>query len=183
MKKVFLGGSRQVRALNEEIRKRLDALISDEVFVFVGDANGADKTMQTYFADRQYKNVLVFCSGAECRNNIGNWETRKIISDRPEKDFQFYTAKDTVMSGEADCGLMLWDGKSKGTLNNILNLLEQGKQVAVYFSPNKAFHDLRSRDDLKPLLTQCSPALLRGFEKKINLFRRLEPVAQQLSLI
>ena len=168
MQKVFLGGSRQVRALNEMIRKRLDGVISGDLFVFVGDANGADKAIQTYLADRQYRNVLVFCSGKDCRNNIGCWETRQINSDRAEKDFQFYTAKDTVMSEEAGYGLMLWDGKSKGTLNNILNLLEQGKPVAVYFSPQKAFHDLQSRDDLKPLLRQCPPALLRGFEKKLT---------------
>lgn len=183
MKKVFLGGSRHVRALNEVIRKRLDGVIDGELFVFVGDANGADKAMQTYLADRQYKNVLVFCSGQDCRNNIGLWETRQIFSDRKEKDFKFYTAKDTVMSEEADYGLMLWDGKSKGTLNNILNLLEQEKSVAVYLSPEKAFHDLRSRDDLKPLLKQCPTVLMEGFEKKINLSRRLEPVAQQLKLI
>ena len=183
MKKVFLGGSRHVRALNEVIRKRLDDVINKELFVFIGDANGADKAMQTYLADRQYKNVLVFCAGRDCRNNIGSWETRKIISDRKEKDFKFYTAKDTVMSEEADYGLMLWDGKSKGTLNNILNLLEQEKQVAVYFSPKKNFHDIRSRNDLKTLLMQCPPALLLGFEKKINLSRRLEPAAQQLSMI
>ena len=183
MKKVFLGGSRQVRALNDVIRKRLDGVINGDLFVFIGDANGADKAMQTYFADRHYKNVLVFCAGRDCRNNIGSWETRQIISDRTEKDFRFYTAKDTVMSEEANYGLMLWDGKSKGTLNNILNLLEQGKQVAVYFSPKKAFHDLQSLEDLKPLLKECPPGLMRGFEKKINLSRRLEPAAQQLSLI
>ncbi len=183
MEKVFLGGSRHVRALNAVIRKRLNDVISSELFVFVGDANGADKAMQTYLADRQYRNVQVFCSGKDCRNNIGSWETREINTDRAEKDFQFYAAKDTVMSEEADSGLMLWDGKSKGTLNNILNLLEQGKQVAVYFSPKKAFHDLQSLEDLKPLLKECPPGLMRGFEKKINLSRRLEPAAQQLSLI
>ena len=87
------------------------------------------------------------------------------------------------MSEEADCGIMLWDGKSKGTLNNILNLLEQGKQVAVYFLPKKVFYDLRSFEDLTLLLKQCSLASMRGFEKTINLLRRLEPAAHQLSLI
>ena len=31
---------------------------------------------------------------------------------------------------------MLWDGLSKGTLNNVLNLLDRGKKVVVYFNPS-----------------------------------------------
>lgn len=37
--------------------------------------------------------------------------------------FAYYSAKDLVMSQEAGCGLMLWDGKSKGTLQNMLKLI------------------------------------------------------------
>ena len=87
------------------------------------------------------------------------------------------------MSGEADYGLMLWEDTSKGTLNNIVNLLEQGKQVAVYFSPKKEFRTLQSFDDLKPLFLECSPAVIRGFEKKINLSQRVEIRPSQLSFI
>lgn len=45
---------------------------------FIGDANGADKAMQTYLADRRYRQATVFRAGSECRNNIGQWETRYI---------------------------------------------------------------------------------------------------------
>jgi hypothetical protein len=53
------------------------------------------------------------------------------------------------MAREAKCGLMLWDGKSKGTLNNILNLTAAEKRTAVYFAPTRDFHVLASPADLQ----------------------------------
>jgi hypothetical protein len=46
------------------------------------------------------------------------------------------------MSQEAGCGLMLWDGKSKGTLQNMLKLIDAQKPTLVYFAPTKDFHRL-----------------------------------------
>ena len=39
--------------------------------ILVGDANGADKAIQRYFADRSYPNVLVPCSGTTTGTNVG----------------------------------------------------------------------------------------------------------------
>lgn len=183
MKKVFLGGSRRTKALNELIRKRLENVMEQQLGVLIGDANGADKAMQTYLADRGYRHVIVFCSGSECRNNIGQWETRHISTNGHEKNFKFYAAKDTAMSEEADYGLMLWDGVSKGTLNNALNLVERGKEVAIYFSPNKEFITIQSLDDIKLLLSKCHPEDLRGFDNKIGLTKRVDSPPSQLSFI
>lgn len=48
------------------------------------------------------------------------------------KGFEFYAQKDKAMAKDADFGLMVWDGKSKGTLNNMINLLLQEKSVLLY---------------------------------------------------
>ena len=40
----------------------------------------------------------------------------------------YYRAKDLAMVEDADCGFMIWNGESKGTLNNILNLLYMDKK-------------------------------------------------------
>ncbi len=53
------------------------------------------------------------------------------------------------MANDAKCGVMLWDGKSKGTLNNIQNLIRSGKKTLVYIAPEKAFHKLSSEEDLR----------------------------------
>lgn len=36
------------------------------------------------------------------------------------------------MSNDCDCAFMIWDGYSKGTLNNINRLSKLGKKVNVY---------------------------------------------------
>jgi hypothetical protein len=59
------------------------------------------------------------------------------------------------MAREAKCGVMLCDGRSKGTLHNVLNLIGAGKKVLIYFSPEKAFYKLSTPHDLDSLLARC----------------------------
>ena len=49
---------------------------------------------------------------------------------------------------------MLWDGKSKGTLQNILKLIGAGKPTLVYFGPMNDFHKLTNETDLQLLLAR-----------------------------
>src|SRR5579864_1646878 len=144
---VFIGGSRAVSRLSVAILERLDDLIQKKCQILIGDANGADKAVQQYLADRDYRNVIVFCAGS-CRNNFGKWEVREIEAHSSRKDFLYYATKDVAMAREAKCGVMLWDGKSKGTLHNILNLIGAEKKVLVYFSPEKTFHKLSTPQDV-----------------------------------
>ena len=55
MTTVFIGGSRAVSRLNATIRERLDDLVDKKCQMFIGDANGADKAVQQYFAARDYQ--------------------------------------------------------------------------------------------------------------------------------
>ena len=41
------------------------------------------------------------------------------------------------MAEAAEYGLMLWDGKSKGTVNNVVNLSRDHRPVVVYVAPTK----------------------------------------------
>ena len=152
--KVFIGGSRAVSKLNTVIRERLDDLMKRDCTILVGDANGADKAVQQYFADRQYPNVVVFCM-ERCRNNVGGWPARSVEPPPGARGFSYYSAKDLAMSQEAGCGLMLWDGKSKGTLQNILNLMNAGKRTLVYFTPTNEFYVLATDADFQSLLARC----------------------------
>ena len=126
--------------MNAAIRDRIDDVVINRGHtVIVGDANGADKAVQQYLADRHYPHVIVFCM-ENCRNNIGGWPMRNIEPPRGSTGFAYYSAKDLVMSQEAKCGLMLWDGKSKGTLQNMLKLIDAEKRTLVYFAPTQDFH-------------------------------------------
>jgi hypothetical protein len=166
---VFIGGSRALSKLNTVIRARLDDLIERRCAILIGDANGADKAIQQHFAKRDYAGVIVFCAN-ECRNNIASWPTRSIGAPSGRRDFSYYAAKDLVMAQEAQCGVMLWDAKSKGTLQNMLNLVGAGKRTLVYFSPTKDFHVLANEQDLQTLLARCEKhdldAAIRGLGLK-----------------
>jgi hypothetical protein len=156
MKKVFIGGSRNISKLNNKAIKAIDQLIERELMILIGDANGADKAVQSYLVNRKYQNVIVFCMQKNgCRNNLGNWETRFVKTSDNNRNFQFYSIKDSEMASESDCGFMLWDAKSKGTLNNILNLLKEQKPIFVYFSPSKSLFKISNREDLAKLLIKC----------------------------
>jgi hypothetical protein len=182
MNKVFFGGSRKITRLNQAVRERTDNIIAKGFTVIVGDANGADKSMQKYLAEKHYEKVVVFCTGNVCRNNIGHWHTRYIKSDREKKDFSYYAIKDKKMSEEATYGFMLWDGKSKGTLNNIINLIEQNKKVVVYFSPLKTFYSLSKFQDVDLLLANCDNKMLEQFEKQLHIKKRSNS-KQQLTFV
>src|SRR4051812_16404184 len=112
---IFIGGSIGISKLNAAVRKRLDEFMQRGDTILIGDAKGADKAVQTYLATKQYRNVTVFCM-EECRNNLGEWPTRHVEPPSKKKDSNYYAAKDFVMFQEAKCGVMLWDAKSKGTL-------------------------------------------------------------------
>jgi hypothetical protein len=58
------------------------------------------------------------------------------------------------MAEAAEYGLMLWDGKSKGTVNNVVNLSRDHKPVVVYVAPTKQFRTIKTFDDIKGLLAQ-----------------------------
>ena len=60
MTTVFIGGSRAVSRLHDVIRGQLDDLIQKNCKIYIGDANGADRAVQQHFADRGYRDVVVF---------------------------------------------------------------------------------------------------------------------------
>lgn len=149
MTKVFIGGSRGISRINKAIKKRLDQIIEKQFTVVIGDANGVDKSVQNYLSDKNYANVLVFCAGKECRNNLANWSVKRVETAVSNKSFHYYAAKDLQMANEADYGFMIWDAKSRGTLNNLINLLSNNKSVLLYSAPEKKFHKLSSLSDLQ----------------------------------
>ena len=114
MTTVFIAGSRQISRLPAEVLNRIDTMVEKGFQILVGDANGADKAVQQYLADKRYPNVLVHCMKDHCRNNVGTWPTHEVAAARGAKGFDHYSLKDRAMAEAAEYGLMLWDGKSKG---------------------------------------------------------------------
>jgi probable addiction module antidote protein len=166
MSTVFIGGSRHVSRLPSEVKKRLDNVVSSGHQVIVGDANGADKAVQKHFMDAHYDKVIVFCSGDTPRNNLGSWKTHHVDAPKSAKGFQFYAAKDREMARKADFGLMIWDGKSPGTILNILRLVRAGKISVLFNVPENAAHNIKSAAQWEAFLAQCSAQLQTDLKER-----------------
>jgi len=176
MTTVFLSGSRKISRLDEAVKSRLSTIVEKGLRVIVGDANGADKAFQTCLASMDYANVTVFCSGPECRNNIGQWNVKHVSVDTKLKGRDFYTQKDKAMAGEADYGLVLCDGKSPGSISNVIEMLKRNKRAVVYLSPEKQFYAVSHLDDANKLLEKCDKKVFEVISRKIRLSSSMKEI-------
>jgi len=163
---VFVGGSRHVSRLPAQVTDRLDNIIGNGHRVVVGDANGADKAVQKHFSEASYRDVTVFCSGGQPRNNLGAWPVHSVVPPKGAKGFQFYAAKDREMAQEADFGLMIWDGKSPGTVLNVLRLIRAGKKAILMNLPERTGTTFKSANEWVEFLSGCSPDLRADLHKR-----------------
>lgn len=166
MTTVFIGGSRNVSRLPTDARKRLDTMIEKDLRVIVGDANGADKAVQKHFLDARYENVTVFCSGASCRNNLRPWEEQRVTVGKGVKGFDFYAAKDREMANTADYGFMIWDGKSPGTVLNVLRLIRRGKLAVLFDAAARTTTTLKGAEDWATFLESCDETFREDLRKR-----------------
>jgi adenine-specific DNA-methyltransferase len=58
--------------------------------ILAGDANGADKAVQRYLADKDYRNVIVHCMTANCRYNVGGWAAQGVAAPTGARGFTYY---------------------------------------------------------------------------------------------
>lgn len=168
MNTVFVGGSRHVSRLPAEFKNRLNSVIKHGHKVVVGDANGADKAVQRHLLEAAYDNVIVFCSGERCRNNLGSWKACHISPPKSAKGFHFYAEKDRAMAREADFGLMIWDGKSPGTILNVLRLVRSHKIAVLFNATDKSSFNIKSLEHWNDFLSTCSATLLADLRDRAS---------------
>lgn len=166
--KIFIAGPRALRTLDEKIIRQLNSISAKEHEVIVGDADGIDTAVQQFFADRQYENVIIYATEGKARNNVGRWKIKSVVPPSQAKGFRYYAAKDLEMAKDADFGFMIWNGKSKGTLNNILNLIALGKKCKVYLSTVNELYAVKSLDDIKCLVSLCEEDTQMLFQKLLK---------------
>lgn len=156
--KIFIAGARSVKDLSPIVQQRMMTIYQKGYDVLVGDCYGVDTSVQKFYSDLGYSNVVVFASNGKARNNIGHWNIRNVTVPSYIRGFDFYKQKDMAMANEADYGFMIWDGASRGTLNNVINLVSQDKKVLIYLTPQEKMVVIKSFDELSALVTHCSPA-------------------------
>jgi hypothetical protein len=129
---VFISGSISIDKLPPLAVEKINSIIANNYRILIGDAKGADSLVQKYLLNKKYNNVIVYFLGETARNNFGKWKSSQISADSAgKKGRKLYTIKDKAMAKDADYGLMIWDGKSTGTLGNIKEMKKLNKRFYV----------------------------------------------------
>jgi hypothetical protein len=183
MTTIFMAGSISISQLHDKVRRRIANIAASDFDVVVGDANGADTSIQNCLSDNGAKRVTVYCSGDQPRNNIAEWPVMKVHPNAAPGSRAFFTAKDLEMAHASDFGLMIWDSKSTGTLSNVLELLGGDKKSVVFVNKIKDFVTVSDVSGLQHLLSMMSDHARAKASDKIDLSIRLQKLSQkQLSL-
>jgi hypothetical protein len=173
MVKVFISGSMSIKHLDREVIERINNILTSDYCVIVGDADGVDSAVQRYLESQGARAVIVYCTGDMPRNNFGHWKTKNIYSSATSGTREYFTAKDITMAEDCDYGLMVWDTKSSGTLNNTIELLKLKKVSLVYINKTTEFLKVKDADDLEKLLRFMSQPSLKKVEAKLGLLKKV----------
>ncbi len=130
--KVFLSGSKTAVTLTEALKQTIDRFCEQNAEFLIGDCFGADRLMQEYLHQMGYSRVTVYFSGAGLRWNVGDFPVKEIRVPDRVTGYARYWLKDIAMSRDCDCAVMLWDGKTRGTYQNILNMQRMRKPYTVF---------------------------------------------------
>lgn len=178
---VFIAGSMSIKRLHQFVLERLGNIVAGSMNVVVGDADGADTSVQDYLADAGHHKTTVYCTG-EPRNNVGSWPVHVVESKHAKGTRAFFTAKDVAMAEAADIGLMIWDMKSTGTLSNVLELLSRRKKTVVFANKVKKFINIASLEQFESdLLPLMSEGALSKAEEKLGLSDRIQRLRHEQS--
>ncbi|CAG9179945.1 hypothetical protein LMG23992_04119 [Cupriavidus laharis] len=178
--KIFIAGSISIKHLDVKVKERIDNIIEQKYTVIVGDADGADSSIQSYLHQKGASDAVVYCSGDQARNNIGHWRVEHVqVKSAAPGSRAFFTAKDLAMAKEADYGLMIWDAKSTGTLSNVIELLRRKKKSVVFVNKAKRFQTVGDVAQLEGLLGFMSETALQKADLKIHLHEKISELRHE----
>ena len=176
MTNVFVSGSIKIKKLDLKVIERLKNIISSNLRVIIGDADGVDSSIQEFLKSNGVRSVVVYCSGDTPRNNLGHWDIKKVSTSYKPGTRQYFTAKDKAMAADCDYGFMIWDASSTGTLSNAIELVEKNKVGLVYINKAKEFIKIKNVQDLEILINFMSATSLKKADEKIGLFKKIESI-------
>ena len=183
MTTVFIAGSISISRLHEKVADRINKIVSSDFDVVVGDADGADTSIQECLKRYQAGKVTVYCTGDSPRNNVAEWPVHRVVSKAKAGTRAYFTAKDIEMARNSDYGLMVWDCKSTGTLSNVIELLKEKKKSVVFVNKNKDFITISDKAGLERLVAFMSDHARAKAEEKMSLSTKIASIAhEQFSL-
>ena len=131
--KIFISGSKSISMLPELAKTFIDQFIENGDEILVGDCYGIDAVVQKYLESKGFSNVTVYCSGVIPRNNFTSSAKIRSCAEaaKGHTSSEFHYVKDIQMANDCDQALMIWDGKSKGTAENLKRIKEMSKPFVL----------------------------------------------------
>jgi hypothetical protein len=139
MSSVFISGSIAIKNIPNSVEHSIDRIINKNIKILVGDADGVDTMVQNYCKKRNYYNVIVY-SISNPRYKVSGFENKSIsVVTNSKKERERQQEKDSAMTIDSDYSLAIWDGKSKGSYQNILRAIKKNKKIKVFLSPESKY--------------------------------------------
>jgi hypothetical protein len=133
MSSVFISGSIAIKTIPRSVEDSINRIIEQNIQIKVGDADGIDTMVQNYCKRKSYINVTVYSIYSSPRYRVPSFNKKYIVVDTDlKKERERQKEKDSAMTLESDFSLVVWDGKSKGSYQNILRAIKNNKKVKVY---------------------------------------------------
>ena len=149
--KIFISGSAKINTLNDTVERILSKTVTSGHEILIGDCNGIDSLIQSYYAQQNYSKVSVYHVGSQPRNCCASFNAIQVPTENEASAYRYYQRKDIRMTELADVGFVIWDGTSKGTCANIDRLLKAHKAVAVHLTTTQKTYALYQIEDLNTL--------------------------------
>ena len=149
--KVFISGSAKINTLNDTVERILSKTVTSGHEILIGDCNGVDSLIQSYYAQQNYSKVSVYHVGSRPRNCCAGFNAIQVPTENEASAYRYYQRKDIRMTELADVGFVIWDGTSKGTCANIDRLLKAHEAVAVHLTTTQKTYALYQIEDLNTL--------------------------------
>lgn len=133
MSSVFISGSIAIKSIPRSVENSINRIMDQNININVGDADGIDSMIQNYCKRKKYFNVTVYSIYSSPRYKAPCFNKKYIIvKSESKRERERQKEKDSAMTIESDFSLVIWDGKSKGSYQNIRRAIENNKKVKVY---------------------------------------------------
>lgn len=133
---VFISGKvKYDEPVSDGIKNELNSIIKANSYIIIGDAPGADTRVQDYLASIGYKNVIVYSTDKQVRNNVGNWAVNYISADDKTDEREVRRQKDIAMTNSSTKGFVISsddDRVDSATSLNVERLINQDKSIQFY---------------------------------------------------
>ena len=133
---VFVSGKvKYDKELDDAVKIELDNVIKAKSNIVVGDAPGADKLVQDYLNEKNYRNVKVYTTDLNARNNSGKWKVVRISANNLSDEKQIRALKDIEMSSLATKAIAVMpenDSPDSAMSNNINRLRDNGLEPVIF---------------------------------------------------